>query len=371
MYIHEQPEWPTFTREDDRLIAPLARVRQLHGRLQGTLDALGFSSMAEATLENVSQDVLRSTEIEGVRLDARQVRSSVAHRLGLEIPDPVAASREVEGMVDLTLDAIRNCRRKLTRKRLWDWQAALFPTGRSGLYKVRTGRWRDDAHGPMQVVGGGMGREQVFFQAPDAPRVPGEMDRFLDWFERKDGDDPFLKAATAHLWFLTIHPFDDGNGRVARALTDLLLARMDGGSVRFYSLSSGIMAERAAYYRVLEFTQKGTLDLTDWLLWFLGCLERSLERASTTIDKVLRRHRFWRDHADVPFHGRHRKLLGLLLEGFEGKLTSGKWAKIAGCSNDTALRDIQFLLERGVLEKDGAGGRSTGYRLAPSATSLR
>lgn len=364
MYIHELPEWPAFTREDDRLIAPLARVRQLHGRLQGKLDALGFPSMTETTLENLSQDVLRSTEIEGVRLDARQVRSSVAHRLGLEIPDSVAASREVDGMVDLTLDAIRNCRKKLTRKRLMDWQAALFPTGYSGLYKIRTGRWRDDSHGPMQLVGGGMGRERVFFQAPDAVRVADEMRQFLTWLERKDDDDPFLKAATAHVWFLTVHPFEDGNGRVARAITDLLLARMEGGAVRFYSLSSGILAERAAYYRVLEFTQKGTLDLTDWLLWFLGCLERSLERAATTIDKILQRHLFWQRHAAVQFNERHRKLLGRLMEGFEGKLTSGKWAKIAGCSPDTALRDIQFLLERGILEKDGAGGRSTGYRLA-------
>jgi len=363
MYIHELPEWPAFTREDDRLIGPLARVRELHGRLLGKLDALGFSSLSETTLENLSQDVIRSTEIEGVRLDARQVRSSVARRMGLEILDPVAATREVDGMVDLVLDAVKNCRKPLTRKRLMDWQAVLFPTGRSGLYAIRTGKWRDDTNGPMQVVGGGMGRERVHFQAPDAKRVSGEMGQFLSWFEKKDDEDPFLKAGTAHLRFLTIHPFDDGNGRVARALTDLLMARADGGAVRFYSLSAGIMAERADYYRVLEFAQSGTLDITDWLLWFLRCLERSLERAATTIDSALQRHLFWQRHAALSFNDRHRKLLGLLLEGFEGKLTSGKWAKIARCSSDTALRDIQFLLERGILEKESAGGRSTGYRL--------
>lgn len=364
MYIHELPEWPCFERRDDRLIVPLARLRQLHGRLLGKLDALGFASLEEASLENLTQDVVRSTEIEGEVLDARQVRSSVARRLGVAIPDAVAASREVEGMVDLTMDAIVQCGKPLTCKRLLNWQAALFPDGRSGLYRIRTGKWRDDSKGPMQVVSGGWGRERVHFQAPAASRVPSEMRRFLSWFESDDGDDPILKAAVAHLWFLTIHPFDDGNGRLARAITDLLLARMDGQGVRFYSLSAAIMAERDAYYRALEFTQSGSLDITDWLLWFLGCLERAMERAAGAIDKVLQKHLFWQRHAGVPFNERHRKLLALLLEGFEGNLTSGKWAKIARCSTDTALRDIQFLTESGILVRGDAGGRSTGYRLA-------
>ncbi|MBK9577252.1 MAG: Fic family protein [Fibrobacteres bacterium] len=364
MYIHELPEWPDFARQDDRLIVPLARVRQLHGRLLGKLDALGFAPLEETSLENLTQDVIRSTEIEGERLDALQVRSSVARRLGVAIPESVAASREVEGMVDLTMDAILHCHKPLSRKRLMDWQGALFPEGRSGLYRIRTGKWRDDSKGPMQVVSGGWGRERVHFQAPEADRIPAEMRRFLSWMEAESDDDPILKAAIAHLWFLTIHPFDDGNGRLARALTDLLLAQMDGKGVRFYSLSAAIMAERNEYYKVLEFTQAGSLDITDWLLWFLGCLERAMERATRVIDNVLHKHLFWQRHANASFNDRHRKVLGLLLEGFEGNLTSGKWAKIARCSTDTALRDIQFLTDQGILVRGDAGGRSTGYRLA-------
>jgi Fic family protein len=276
-------------------------------------------------------------------------------------------------MVDLVLDSVRRCDEPLTARRILSWQAALFPTGRSGLYKVRVGRWRDDSHGPMQVVSGGFGREVVHFQAPAAERVGREMERFLAWFEASSGDDPILKAATAHLWFLTIHPFEDGNGRVARALTDMLLSRRDGSAVRFYSLSAAIMAEREGYYRALEFAQSGPLDITEWLQWFLGCMERALERASSAIEDVLHRHLFWQRHADVPFNERHRRMLGRLLEEFEGKLTNAKWAKMCACSSDTALRDIQFLVEKGILEHDGEGGRSTGYRLVradPDAPSL-
>lgn len=364
MYIHQLSEWPHFTRRDDRLIAPLARVRQLHGRLLGKLDVLGFAPLKETSLDTLTQDVIRSTEIEGGRLDARQVRSSVARRLGVKVPQPVAATREVEGMVDLTLDAILHCQKPLTRKRLLDWQAALFPEGRSGLYRIRTGKWRDDAKGPMQVVSGGLGRERVHFQAPEASRIPSEMRRFLSWIQKPGQDDPILKAATAHLWFLAIHPFEDGNGRIARALTDLLLSRMDTKGARFYSLSAAILAEREEYHKVLETTQSGDLDITDWLLWFVGCLERAMERAAATIDKVLQKHLFWQRHGALDLNLRHRKILALLLEGFEGNLTSGKWAKIARCSTDTALRDIQFLTEQGILVRGEAGGRSTGYHLA-------
>lgn len=324
---------------------------------------MGLLPQTEATLDSLTQDAIRSAEIEGERLELQQVRSSVARRLGVEIADPVPASREVEGMVDLTLDAIRRSREPLTRERLLSWQSALFPSGRSGLFQVRIGDWRDDSHGPMQVVSGGLGRERVHFEAPAAERIPAEMDRFLAWFETDSVIDPILNAAVAQLWFVTLHPFDDGNGRIARALTDLLLSRTDGGAVRFYSLSAAILAERKAYYRVLETTQSGSLDITPWLEWFLGCLDRAMERAEETLEAVLGRHAFWQSHATVSFKDRQRKIVTLLLEGFEGKLTSGKWAKLAGCSSDTALRDIQALLEHGILERDEGGGRSTGYRL--------
>jgi Fic family protein len=363
MYIHEAQDWPHFLWRDERLIAPLGSLRQRLGRLQGQLDALGLLPQAETTLASLTQDALRSAEIEGETLELQQVRSSVARRLGIEIADPVPASREVEGMVDLTLDAVRHCHEPVTQERLLAWQASLFPTGRSGLFRIRTGAWRDDAHGPMQVISGGFGRERVHFQAPAAERLPGEMRRFLAWFEADSDLDPILHAAIAHLWFLTLHPFDDGNGRIARALTDLRLSRMDGGTVRCYSLSAAILAERKEYYRVLEFTQGGTMEITAWLEWFLGCLDRALERAEETIRDVLRRHAFWQRQAGIVFNERQRKLLTLLLEGFEGKLTSGKWAKLARCSSDTALRDLQALVERGILERDDGGGRSTGYRI--------
>jgi len=363
MYIHDRPDWPGFRRRDERLIAPLARVRERHGRLLGRLDAVGFRSLSETTLENLTQDVVRSAEIEGVHLDARQVRSSIARRLGLEILDPVPAHADVDGMVELTLDAVRDSAAPVTPERLLAWHQALFPGGGHEGDPIRIGQWRDDAFGPMQVVSLGEGQERIHFQAPDAARIPAEMARFLAWLERCD-DDPVLKAATAHLWLVTIHPFDDGNGRVARALTDLLLERMDGRGIRFYSLSAAILSERASYYGILEATQSGDLDITDWLLWFLRCLEHALERAAGRIDRVVQRHLFWQDHADLPFNERHRKLLGIFLEGREGRLTRRKWARIARCAPDVAARDIAFLLERGILERDEGPGRREGYRLA-------
>jgi Fic family protein len=363
MYIHEQPDWPHFSWQKDRLGGSLGLLRQRYGRLQGKLDALGFPSQSETNLASLTQDAYRSAEIEGERLELEQVRSSVARRLGLEIPDEVPSSREVDAMVDLTLDAIRRCREPLTEERLLTWHATLFPTGRSGMYRIRTGAWRDDSSGPMQVVSGGLGRERVHFQAPDAARLPAEMSRFIQWFETESDQDPLLQAAIAHLWFVTVHPFDDGNGRIARALTDLKLSRMDGGTVRFYSLSAGILAERKDYYRILELTQGGSTEITLWLEWFLGCMDRSLGRAEESVTAAMRRHAFWHRHAHTNLNDRQRKLLALLLDGFDGKLTTGKWAKIARCSSDTALRDIQALLERGILERDEGGGRSTGYRL--------
>ncbi len=365
MYIHEQPDWPNFTWQDKKLVAPLERLHHLHGRLLGQLDALG--ALPETAIDHLTQDVVRSAEIEGEALDARQVRSSVARRLGITIPDMLPTSQAVEGMVDLTFDSIHHCHEPLTQSRMQAWHGAMFPTGRSGLYQIQVGAWRDDSLGPMQVVSGGFGQERIHFQAPDAKRVPREMDRFLAWYETAADCDSILKAAIAHLWFVTIHPFDDGNGRIARALTDLLLARMDGANLRFYSLSSQILAEREAYYRILEFTQSGDLEITEWLLWFVGCFEHALKKAEETLQKVLMRHRFWHQHESLSFNERHRKLLNLLLDDFEGKLTTSKWAKIAHCSTDTALRDIQFLLDHEILAKDLSGGRSTNYELNAKA----
>lgn len=365
MYIHDLPDWPNFTWRSEPLLGVLGRVHQRYGRLQGRFEALGFSSQSETTLANLTEDALRSAEIEGERMEVRQVRSSVARRLGMDIPDPMPATCEVEGMVDLTLDAIGNCRAPLTRNRLFSWHGALFPTGRSGLFRIRIGAWRDDSHGPMRVVSGGFGRERVHFQAPAADRLPAEMERFLAWFETDSVLDPILHAGVAHLWFLTLHPFDDGNGRIARALTDLCLARMNGGAVCFHSMSAAILTQRKAYYGILETTQGGSLDITLWLEWFLECLDQALVHAEKTVGAVLERHAFWQRLGSLPLNDRQRKVLTLLLEDFEGKLTSGKWAKQAGCSTDTALRDIQALVEQGILEQDEGGGRSTGYRLCP------
>lgn len=365
MYLHELGNWTEFTWQGERLIAPLGRVYQRFGRLQGRFETLGAEPGSASTLANLTNDALRSAEIEGERMDLEQVRSSVARRLGIEIPNPVPATPEVDGMVDLTLDAIRDCRAPLTRERLFAWHGALFPSGRSGLLPIRVGRWRDDALGPMQVVSGSMGRERVHFQAPPAEDVPREMERFLAWFESDSVTDPVLHAGIAHLWFLTLHPFDDGNGRIARAITDLRLARMDQGNVRFHSLSAAILAERKSYYRILEIVQSGSLDITPWLEWFVACLDLALEKAETSVGAVLERHAFWQVHRSAPFHERQRRILEMLLDDFEGKLTSGKWAKLCACSTDTALRDIQDLVGRGILEHDQGGGRSTGYRLRP------
>lgn len=362
MYIHERADWPELSFQSEPLAKPLSEWRHLQGRILGQLDALGFSTISETMLESLTQDVVKSTAIEGEKLEYEQVRSSIAHRLGMDIASFVAPGREVEAMVEITLDATQNCQERLTRERLLGWHGTLFPNGRSGIYSVRSGQWRDDVNGPMQVVSGGISRERIHFQAPDAGNVPVEMDRFFAWLNQESSLDPILKAAMAHLHFVTIHPFDDGNGRIARALTDMLLARSDGCAPRFYSMSAQIMAERGEYYRILELTQKGELDITPWLLWFVACLTRALEQTAATIGNVLRKHRFWQRYQGIDFNPRHRRMIPLLLDGFEGKLTSTKWAKIAKCSADSALRDIQILLDQGILEKESGGGRSTGYR---------
>ena len=371
-YIHELKDWPRFIWNGEQLSEPLAAVRYRQGRLVGHMEALGFNLRQEAILQTLTTDVLKSSEIEGEKLDADQVRSSIARRLGIDIGALKPSDRNVEGIVEMMLDATRHYDKPLTDERLFAWQASLFPTGRSGMTKIIAGAWRDDSSGPMEVVSGPVGKEHVHYRAPTAKRLDGEMLGFLDWFNAKPNRDPVLKAGLAHLWFVTIHPFDDGNGRIARAIADMALARSENSPKRFYSMSAQIRQEREAYYGILEETQKGgTLDITLWMEWFLGCLGRSIDGAQTTLGAVLAKARFWEAIAGAAVNDRQRNLLDRLLDGFEGKLTTSKYAKLAKCSHDTALRDILPLVERGILVRNPEGGRSTSYALATPAPDAR
>jgi Fic family protein len=334
------------------------------GRLVGRMEALGYSLRDEANLRTLTEEIVKSSEIEGEFLNNVQVRSSLARRLGMNIAGLVPSDRDVDGVVEMSLDATQKYAQALTAERLSSWHSALCPTSRTGMPKITVGAWRTDALGPMQVVSGPIGHTRVHYEAPSAERIEAEMRAFLRWFEDATASrDPIIKAALAHLWFVTIHPFDDGNGRIARAITDLALARSEQSAQRFYSMSSQIRAERQTYYDTLEATQKGSLDVTPWLQWFLSCLERAFTRAETILESVLQKARFWEAHAQDPLNERQRAILNRLLDGFEGKLTSSKWAKLAKCSQDTALRDIDDLLARGILIKNPAGGRSTSYSL--------
>jgi len=362
-YSHQLPDWPKFRWEQKDVAEQLAALRHRQGRLIGRMESLGFPLRSEAVLRTLTEDVLKSSEIEGEVLNKDQVRSSLARRLGMDIGALTPADRDVEGVVEMMLDATQRYDKPLTKERLFGWHAALFPSGRSGMSRIAVGAWRSDKSGPMQVVSGPIGRERVHYEAPAAPRLDTEMAAFLDWFNAKASVDPVLKAGIAHLWFVTIHPFDDGNGRLARAIADMALARSEQSPQRFYSMSAQIRQERNAYYDMLEATQKGDLDITSWLQWFLGCLDRAFDRAESVLANVFRKARFWERHATVPINDRQRAMLNRLLDGFEGNLTSSKWATIESCSQDTALRDIDALLKRGILVKDEAGGRSTHYSL--------
>ena len=363
-YIHQKKEWPNFKWDSNSIVTLLAKVRNRQGKIIGKMESMGFDLQSEAVLETITIDVIKSTEIEGEILNPEQVRSSVARRLGFYIENEIPSERNVDGVVDMLVDATQNFNLKLTKERLFDWHAALFPTGRSGMYKIVVGDWREDTTGPMQVISGAMGREKVHFEAPKSDLIDAEMEQFLDWYNNiKQTLDPVLKAAISHLWFITIHPFEDGNGRIARALTDQLLARADGIPQRYYSMSSQIRVERKQYYNTLEKTQQGSLEITNWLVWFLQCLLNSLEASNTILEKVLYKHKFWNTHGVAIQNERQKVMLNKLLDNFEGKLTSSKWAKITKSSNDTALRDIQDLIKKGILKKELAGGRSTNYEL--------
>ena len=363
-YIHDLDNWPHFIWSTEAISGQLASVRHRQGRLIGRMEALGFDLRAEAVLQTLTEDVVKSSEIEGEQLDKEQVRSSIARRLGLDIGALAPVDRDVEGVVEMMLDATQNYLKPLTAERLFDWHASLFPTARSGMTRITVGAWRISASGPMQVVSGPVGRERVHFEAPEAERLPHEIHAFLEWFEGEEALDPVLKAAIAHLWFVTIHPFEDGNGRIARAIADMALARSEASPQRFYSMSAQIRVDRKDYYAILERTQKSDLDITPWLEWFLGCLDRAIEGAEQILANVLRKARFWESIADQKFNERQRNVLNRLLDGFEGKLTSSKWAKLSKTSPDTALRDINDLVARGILIRDEGGGRSTGYSLS-------
>lgn len=362
-YIHQLKQWPDFTWDNEVVLPLLSNVRHKQGLLKGYVDFLGFGMRSETLLHTLTQDVLKSTEIEGELLDSDQVRSSVARHLGMDIAGLVPSDRNVDGVVEMMLDATRNYSQPLTKDRLQGWHSALFPTGRSGMHKITVGKWRDHLKGPMQVVSGAMGKERVHFEAPDAERLNKEMKAFLAWFNSKHLSDFVLKSAVAHLWFLTIHPFDDGNGRIARALADMLLAKADGDDQRFYSMSAQIRVERKGYYEILEKTQKGTLDITKWIVWYLHCLDGALNTTDLALKKVLDKTRFWDRHSEEAINERQRLIINKLFDGFEGKLTSSKWAKMNKCSADTALRDIQSLVQKGILQKEEGGGRSTSYIL--------
>lgn len=360
-YIYEYKNWTHFTWQETAINAIFGEVRNLQGKIIGQMNTLGFATKEEAALTTLTLDVIKSSEIEGEKLNYEQVRSSIARRLGINIAGLVSANRNVEGVVEMMLDATQNYRKPLTNKRLFAWHSALFPTGHSGMHKIEVGRYRS---GEMQIVSGAMGKEKIHYEAVPAYKVKDEMDKFLKWFNDTSKIDPVLRAAIAHFWFIIIHPFDDGNGRIARAISDLMLARADGTTERYYSLSSQILVERKQYYGVLQKVQHSRGDITDWLDWFLHCLKNSLLATETTLQKILRKTEFWKVYENTGFNERQRFVLNKLFDGFNGKLTSSKWAKIAKCSPDTALRDIKDLIKKGILQQEQQGGRSTNYELA-------
>lgn len=364
MWIYNHKTWPNFTWNAERLASKLAEIRYQQGRLLGKMESLGFELRREASLSILTNDVIKSSAIEGEILNFDEVRSSIARRLGIEFAGMKAVNRDVEGIVEIMLDATQNFSKPLTQKRLFDWHAALFPTGRSGMYSITVGNWRDDSNGPMQVVSGPTGHEKVHFEAPSAKMLKKEMTAFLSWFENKDGLDPVLNAGIAHLWFVTLHPFEDGNGRIGRAIADMALASADGIPERFYSLSAQFESERKDYYNQLERQQRSTPEITNWLEWFLGCLGRAIFSAEEALSKVMFKSEFWKKVNQNPVNERQRLIINCMLEdNFLGHMNTSKYAKLVKCSTDTALRDIQDLKARGIFIQNPGGGRSTSYRL--------
>lgn len=360
-YIWQRDEWPGFRWDTDALLEPLNRLHHKHGLLTGRMSMLGFTEQNRSLLTAMTDELVSSSEIEGIVLNHQSVRSSIARRLGIEEEGMLAEDHYVEGLVDVMLNAVHNCHTPLTDERLFGWHSALFPSGRSGMYKITVADWRKGEE-PMQVVSGAFGQEKVHYEAPASHDVPAEMARLIEWCNTTSLP-PFIMAAVAHLWFVTIHPFDDGNGRISHILADMFLSRIDQNQSRYYSMSAEINRNKKSYYDILERTQKGDLDITRWLLWFFDCLEQAITRASDGIETVLRKTAYWERFRDVAINERQRKVINRLWDGFEGKLTSSKWAKICSCSQDTALRDIKDLVGKGLLRDSDEGGRSANYRL--------
>ena len=363
MFIYEHKKWPHFTWDLGKIAEILAEVRYCQGRLLGRMDTLGFQLREEATLQTLTRDIIKTSEIEGEKLSIEHVRSSIARKLGIEVGGTLVADRHVDGVVEMMLDATRNYTLPLTKDRLYGWHAALFPTAHSGMHRITVGRFRTEKSGAMQVISGAYGREKVHYEAPPYDRLTNEMALFLKWFNTSKGTDLVMKSALAHFWFVTIHPFEDGNGRIARAIADMTLAKSEKSEQRFYSMSAQIQKERTAYYDVLEQCQRGSLDITPWLEWFLKCLSRAIDASEEMLKAVFIKAAFWKRHAGESFNERQRAIINRLLDDFYGKLNSSKWAKLTKCSQDTALRDINDLVERHILVKDKAGGRSTSYQL--------
>lgn len=367
IYIWQYPEWPSFTWNDSRLIALLSEVRNLEGKIQGMMDGLGFNVQSMTALNVMTEDVLRSNEIEGVILNSDKVRSSIARHLGIDTAGLPQPDHYTEGVVQIMMDAVTNCNKPLTPERLFNWHAALFPTGRSGMYPITVGAYRTGGE-PMQIVSGAMGKEKVHFEAPPSDVVPDMMTDFLTWINSDNTViDPVLKAAVAHLWFVAIHPFDDGNGRLTRTITDMQLAKADGFPLRFYSMSAEILREKKAYYEILEHTTSNSTDITEWLEWFLNTMKSSILRAKETVKRVVCKSSFWQRHREIPMNERQVRVVNMLWDGFTGKLTSSKWAKITKTSQATALRDITDLIEKGILTAAADGGRSSNYLLKDDA----
>lgn len=360
-YIWQRENWPDFRWDSEALLEPMSHLSHIHGLLNGRMSMLGFNEKSQSLLSAMTDELISSSEIEGVLLNPESVRSSIARRLGLEDEGLLAEDHYVEGLVDVMLDAVHNYRAPLTAERLFGWHAALFPLGRSGMHSITVADWRKGEE-PMQVVSGAFGHEKVHYEAPASADLPAEMARLIGWSNSSD-QSPFIMAAVAHLWFVTIHPFDDGNGRISRTIADMLLARLDLGSGRYYSMSAEINRNKKVYYEILERTQKGDLDITEWILWFFNCLEKAITRTSAVVERTLEKAAYWDKFRDVEINERQRKVINRLWDGFDGKLTTSKWAKICSCSQDTALRDINDLISKDMLRDSGEGGRSTNYLL--------
>jgi Fic family protein len=364
MFIHQHKEWPKFSWDKERTLSLLTEIRYLQGKLLGRMQSLGFDLQDQAVLETITLDVVKTSEIEGEIMNTDEVRSSVARKLGIKLESEIHVGRYTDGVVEMMLDASQNYSMDLTDERMFAWHAALFPTGHSGMYKITVGNWRLGEE-PMQVVSGPMGREKIHFEAPNSKVLDEEMGCFVQWANTGHKLDDTIKAAIAHLWFVTIHPFDDGNGRITRAITDMFLSRSDRSKQRFYSMSAVILKNKNNYYDILETTQKGNLDITEWIMWFLNCLKDAISSSEDKLSDILYKATFWNTFSEIKLNDRQKIMINKLLDGFDGKLRTGKWAKITKCTEKTALRDIEDLMRKQILKKGLARGRSTSYELIP------